>query len=62
VSDARRAGDIDKAYDLIAETMKHFGNSTYGKTVTNKRKKLFQLLTVTKIIFLKRLIAHISKI
>jgi hypothetical protein len=36
VSDARRAGDIDKAYELIAETMKLFGNSAYGKTVTNK--------------------------
>ncbi len=38
VSDARRAGDIDKAYELIAETMKLFGNSAYGKTVTNKEK------------------------
>ena len=36
VSDARRAGDIDKAYELIAETMKLFGNSAYGKTITNK--------------------------
>ena len=36
VSDARRAGDIDTAYELIAETMKLFGNSAYGKTVTNK--------------------------
>jgi hypothetical protein len=25
-----------KAYELIAETMKLFGNSAYGKTVTNK--------------------------
>ena len=38
VSDARRAGDIDKAYELIAETMKLFGNSAYGKTVNNKEK------------------------
>ncbi len=38
VSDARRAGDINKAYDLIAETMKLFGNSAYGKTVTNNEK------------------------
>ena len=38
VSDARRAGDIDKAYELIAETMKLFGNSGYGKTVTNKER------------------------
>jgi hypothetical protein len=36
VSDARRAGDIDSAYELIAETMKLFGNSAYGKTITNK--------------------------
>ena len=36
VSDARRAGDIDKSYELIAETMKLFGNSAYGKTITNK--------------------------
>jgi hypothetical protein len=36
VSDARSAGDIDKAYELIAETMKLFGNCAYGKTVTNK--------------------------
>ena len=36
VSDARRAGDVDKAYELIAETMKLFGNSAYGKTITNK--------------------------
>ena len=38
VSDARRAGDVDKAYELIAETMKLFGNSAYGKTITNKEK------------------------
>jgi hypothetical protein len=61
VSDARRAGDIDKAYDLIAETMNLFGSSAYGKTVTNK-EKLCLFLMVMKIIFLKRSIAHISKI
>jgi hypothetical protein len=38
VSDARRAGDVDKAYELIAKTMKLFGNSAYGKTATNKEK------------------------
>jgi hypothetical protein len=38
VSDARRAGEIDETYELIAETMKLFGNSAYGKTVTNKEK------------------------
>ena len=31
-----RLGDVDKAYELIAETMKLFGNSAYGKTITNK--------------------------
>jgi hypothetical protein len=36
VSDARRAGDVDKASELIAETMKLIGNSAYGKTKTNK--------------------------
>ncbi len=34
--------------------MQLFGNSAYGKTVTNK-KKLFQLLMVMKIIILKKL-------
>jgi hypothetical protein len=29
VSDARLAGDVDKAYEVIAETMKLFGNSAY---------------------------------
>jgi hypothetical protein len=38
VSDARRAGDVDDDYKLIAETMKLFGNSAYGKTITNKEK------------------------
>jgi hypothetical protein len=38
VSDARRAGDIGKAYELVAETMKIFGNSAYGKPVTNEEK------------------------
>ncbi len=38
MSDARRAGEIDETYELIAETMKLFGNSAYGKTVTNKEK------------------------
>ncbi len=27
---------MDKAYELIAETMKLFGNSAYGKCITNK--------------------------
>ncbi len=36
VADARRAGDIDKSRELIAETMKIFGNSAFGKTFSNK--------------------------
>jgi hypothetical protein len=36
VSDAGRAGDVDTSKDLIAEIMKLFSNSAYGKTVTNK--------------------------
>jgi hypothetical protein len=60
-SDARRAGDVDKTYQLIAETMKIFGNSAYGKCITSK-VNLFQQLVGMKIIFLKRLITHISKI
>jgi hypothetical protein len=43
VSDARRAGDIDKACKLTAETMKLFGNSAYGKTVTNKINHCFTI-------------------
>ena len=31
-----RADDVDKAYDLITETMKLFCNSANGKTITNK--------------------------
>ena len=38
VSDARRAGDVDKAFESIAETMKLLGYSAYGKTATNKGK------------------------
>jgi hypothetical protein len=38
VSDARRAGDVDADKKLIAETAKLFGNSAYGKTITNKEK------------------------
>jgi hypothetical protein len=36
VLDARRAGEIDDDFTLIAETMKLMGNSAYGKTVTKK--------------------------
>jgi G:T-mismatch repair DNA endonuclease (very short patch repair protein) len=40
VSDARRAGDVDALVFIIAETMKLFGNSAYGKTLTDKEKQL----------------------
>ncbi len=53
--------DIDKAYELIAETLKLFGNSAYGKCITNKEKLYLQLMEM-KMIFLKRSIAHILKI
>ncbi len=33
IADARRAGDADKARELIAETMKLMGNSWYGRCV-----------------------------
>ena len=35
VSAARRAGDEDPDKAIIADTMKLFGNSCYGKMVTN---------------------------
>ncbi|XP_031573378.1 uncharacterized protein LOC116307332 [Actinia tenebrosa] len=38
VSNARRAGDVDPSKAIIAETMKLVGNSSYGKTITNKEK------------------------
>ena len=38
VSDARRQGDSDPDKSIIAEMEKLFGNSYYGKTVTNKEK------------------------
>ena len=38
VSDARRAGDVDPSKKIIADTNKLDGNSSYGKTVTNKEK------------------------
>ncbi len=59
-SDARRARDIDKAYELLAETMKLFGNSRYGKTVTNKEKK-FSTSYGNEDNISKKLIVHISK-
>ena len=35
VSNARREGDRNSSYAIIAETMKLLGNSGYGKTLTN---------------------------
>ncbi len=43
-SDTRHARDIDDDYKRIAETMKLFGNSAYGRTVTNKEKLCLQLM------------------
>ena len=37
ISDVRRAGDADPEKKIVAETHKFDGNSSYGKTVTNKR-------------------------
>ena len=36
VSDARREGDADPSKAIIADTMKLVGNSSYGKSLTNK--------------------------
>ncbi len=38
VSEARRMGDQNPDYAIIADTMKLLGNSGYGKTITNKDK------------------------
>ena len=38
ISDARRAGDADPEKKIVAETRKLDGNSSYGKTVTNKER------------------------
>ena len=38
IADARRAGDVDKSMEIIAETMKLIGNSLYGRCVMNKEK------------------------
>ena len=36
VSNAHRAGDADHSKAIIADTIKLVGNSSYGKTITNK--------------------------
>ncbi len=41
VSDERRAGDLYMAYKLIAESMKSFGNSAYGKPSQIEKKILY---------------------
>ena len=38
VSDARRQGDVDPSKQLLADTNKLIGNSSYGKLITNKDK------------------------
>ena len=38
VSNAHRAGDADPSKAIIADTMKLVGNSSYGKTITNKEQ------------------------
>ena len=38
VTEARRLGDVDTSKKLLADTHKLVGNSTYGKTITNKDK------------------------
>ena len=40
VSNARRQGERDPSTAFIAETMKLFGNSGYGRSLTNKEKHL----------------------
>ena len=40
VSDARRSGDIDPNNSIIADTMKLVGNSSYGKSITNRERHL----------------------
>lgn len=36
ISDARRAGDVDKSKEIIGDTCKLIGNSLYGKTIENR--------------------------
>ena len=38
VSNAHRAGDADSSKAIIVDTMKLVGNSSYGKTITNKEQ------------------------
>ncbi len=61
VSDARRAGDIDNSLKLIADTMKLFGNSAYGKCIANKERFKRQVMLIT-ILSVIKLIIHILQI
>ena len=45
VSEARRAGDVDPEKKIVAKTRKLDGNSSYGKTVTNKERHRRHLLS-----------------
>ena len=45
VSDARRAGDVDSAQKIIAETMKLIGNSGYGSLIMDKERHQDTLYT-----------------
>jgi len=38
VSEARKSGDADPNKAVLIQTFKLWGNSSYGKTITNKRK------------------------
>lgn len=38
VSDARRRGDSDLRFEILADTMKLIGNSAYGSMIMNKEK------------------------
>ena len=38
VSDARRAGNADPSKSILAESSKLMGNSSYGRTITDKCK------------------------
>lgn len=38
VSNVRRRGDTDSAFEIFAETMKLIGNSAYGSMIMNKEK------------------------
>ena len=61
IADARRAGDVDKSMEIIAETMKLIGNSLYGRCVMNKEKHI-SMTYANKKILQKELMTLILKI